>query len=101
MNRAIKGEDLKRTIALYVDRSGFVRPGEVKGWIEDHDDYARITEPLEVEFAPLPDEVVVDHRVKSIDKQIEKTRAELTKKIADLADQKQKLLAISHQQDVA
>jgi hypothetical protein len=96
MNRAIKDEDLTKTVALY---SGKYHTAifEVEGWIEEHKEYVRVTEPVEVTFTPLPDEVVLEGRVKAIDNEITKTRAELTQRINDLTDQKNRLLAITHE----
>lgn len=101
MNRAIKGEELKKTVALYAGHRGYVTVHERCNWIDEHSDYVRVSENREIEFVPLADQVVLKNRVKSIDKQIEGARAELTRRIADLTDQKQRLLAIAHQQDIA
>jgi len=97
MNRAIKDEDLTQSIALYVSKYNNISVSSVDCWIEADADYVRATEPLTVTFTALPDETVLAGRVASIDAQIETTRAELTRKIEDLKDQKQRLMAITHE----
>ena len=96
MNRAIKDEDLTQTVALYSDRWGGVQAYGMVDWIEESTDYVRVSEPLEITFTALPDKDVLKDRVDAIDKQIETVRAELTRKVNDLTDQRHRLLAITH-----
>jgi len=93
MSRTLKNEELTQAVAIYLGKYG-ITIHTVETWIEKSNEYIRATEPLEVTFTPLPDEVIV----KSIDAEIKKTRAELTRKVNDLEDQKQRLLAITHQE---
>ena len=53
----------------------------------------------DVVFTALPDEVVLKARVAAIDAEITRTRAQLTAKVNDLTDQRNRLLAITHQDD--
>jgi len=99
MNRAVKDEDLSQSLALYSTKYGSLTVWDISSWIEGHEDYVRVSEPLHVEFTALPDDVILRGRVKCIDKEIEKTRAELTRRIEDLTDQKNRLLAITHEPD--
>ena len=96
MSRTLKDEDVTQTIAVYISKYSCGSVNKVEDWIEESSDYVRATETLEVTFTPLSDEIIVKGRVKSIDAEIEKTRAELNLKINDLKDQKQRLLAITH-----
>jgi len=98
MNRAIKDEDLTQSVAIYATKYGGLTVNEADGWMEKSGDYVRLTEPVEITFVALPDETVLACRVRAIDGQIQKTRAELTRKIDDLKDQKQRLLAITHEE---
>ena len=97
MNRAIEDKDLTHRVALYRSKYNYITVSEISTWIEENEDYVRLSEPINVEFTALPDEVVLGLRVKSIDKQIEKVRAEYTVLIEDLTDQKNRLLAITYQ----
>lgn len=97
MNRAIKEEDLTQVVAIYTTQYGTLFTSEVDGYKETDPDYVRVTEPMKVTFTPLDDEIVLKGRIDAIDNQIEETRAELTRKISDLTDQKQRLLAITHE----
>ena len=97
MNRAIKDEDLTQSVAIYALKYGTLVISEVDDYSEMNADKVRLTERLEVTFTPLEDEEVLAAQVQFIDNEIEKTRAELTRKIEDLKDQKQRLLAITHE----
>ena len=99
MNRAIKDEDLTQSVALYLSKYGSTTVWTVSNYMEEHENYIRVSDPLHVEFTALPDDAILRGRVKSIDKEIEKTRAELTRRIEDLTDQKNRLLAITHQEE--
>ena len=101
MNREIKDEDLAVSIALYRSKYGYFSASEVSDWIEENEDYIRVTEPIHVEFTALPDDAILRARVASIDNTIEKVRAEYTVRINDLTDQRNRLLAITHQPDPA
>lgn len=96
MNRAVEEKDLKIPIALYINRHGRLLVNQVMDWIEGHADYVRVTEIIDIEFTDLDDELVLTKRVKSIDKQISDVRAQLTAEIAALTDEKNRLLAITH-----
>ncbi len=96
MNRAIEEKDLHRIVALYASKNGYLAVQHISGWMDNDDDYVRVSEPLEVTFTALSDDVVLASRVDAIDKEIEITRAQFTKTLDDLKDQRQKLLAITH-----
>ena len=96
--RTLKDEDLTRKVAIYISKYYYQIVNDCNESWEEDEEYVRATEPLEVTFKPLSDEVIVKGRVKSIDAEIEKTRAELNLKINDLKDQRQRLLAITHEE---
>lgn len=96
MNRSVKEKDLTRIVAIYAMKHGTLLTSDFEEWKEKSVDYVRLTEPFEVKFVALSDEIVLSTRVDQIDKQIEQTRAQSTLKINDLMDQKQRLLAIAH-----
>ena len=96
MNRMISERDLKQTVALYADERGHISIIQSGGWADRCESYVQISEPSDIKFKPLEDEEVLRKRVDAIDRQITKVRAELTAKVADLTDQKNRLLAITH-----
>ena len=98
MSRTIPEEKLTQSIALYFSKYGNVMVEKAGGWAEEHEDYVRATEPVEITFTPLPDEDILKGRVEALDREIEKVRAESTAKITDLKDQKQRLLAITYEE---
>ena len=97
MNRAIKDEDLTHRVALYRSKYNYITVSDMSTWIEENEDYVRVSEPIDVRFVALPDDVILKSRVNALDKEIAKTRAELNRRIEDLTDQKNRLLAITHQ----
>jgi hypothetical protein len=64
---------------------------------EDDEDYTRLTEPLEVQFAYLPDEVVVPGKIDSLQAQANRVRADMTRQLADIDEEINKLRAITFQ----
>ena len=96
MNRALKEEDLTVAIALYQSKYNTISPSEADGWMEDNEDYVRLTEPVTVTFKSLSDADVLAARVAMLDAQIKEVRARLTQKVNGLEEQKQRLLAITH-----
>lgn len=100
MNRTIKEKSLTRKVALYESKYGLLTVNDFEDWIEEESaDYVRVSEPIKVTFVSLADEEVLNNQIKSIDAKIEHTRAELTRRINELTDQKNRLLAITHQAD--
>lgn len=100
MNRTIKEKSLTRKVALYESKYGLLTVNDFEDWIEEESaDYVRVFEPIKVTFVSLADEEVLNNQIKSIDAKIEHTRAELTRRINELTDQKNRLLAITHQAD--
>lgn len=99
MNRAIDEKDLTQEVALYTNQHGSISiwEWEPDGFWERSLDYVCVSEPVTVTFKPLPDDDVLKGRVAGIDAEIEKTRAEMNRKINDLTDQKNRLLAITHE----
>ena len=87
----------KITIAKYdLFNSTLIR--EVDDYFEKDPDYVRLTEPVEVEFIGLPDEVVVPAKVARFDAEILAARNQAAEKIAGLEERKSKLLAITHEE---
>ena len=97
MSRTIKEEDLIFDVALYMNKYGRITTNETSDWIENCEEYVRVSSPQTVTFVQLPDEDILVLRLHALDKEIEKVRAESTRKIDDLKDQKQRLLAITHE----
>ena len=60
------------------------------------DDYAQLSEVIEVDFKELSDEVVIKSQVAIIDRQITKVMANSEASITALNGRKQKLLAITY-----
>ncbi len=89
-------DKITRTVALYSSKYLENRVHQVSGWIIKDEDYIQTSEPREIEFTPLPDEVILKGRVASIDAEIEKTRAEMSLKINNRVDQKQRFLCITN-----
>ena len=89
---------MKRKIALYtLYGSGDGDANEVSSWIEEDEDYTRVSEVVEVEFEPRDAGDIVVEQVKSINSRIEKIRVEAEVKVTTLEDRRNKLLAIEHQ----
>ena len=89
---------MKRKIALYtLYSSGDGDANEVSSWIEEDEDYTRVSEVVEVEFEPRDAGDIVVEQVKSINSRIEKIRVEAEVKVTTLEDRRNKLLAIEHQ----
>ena len=85
-------------IALYSSYgSNYTRPQEADEFYEENSSYVRTTEIVEVEFTELDHATVVLAQVARVDHEIEDTRADLTRKIQDLEDERSKLLAITHE----
>ena len=73
------------------------RPTTYFDWIDEDEDYMRVSEVTTVDFDMLPDEVVVPKQVEAFDKAIAAKRAELNGVIAILEERKAKLLALTHE----
>ena len=73
------------TIMFINDRSG------LDFW---SDDYAQLSEVIEVDFKELSDEIVIKNQVAIIDKQITKVMADSEASITALNGRKQELLAL-------
>lgn len=98
MSRVLKEEDLTQRVAIYRMKYGTLMVTEHDDFRETDPEYVRMTEPVEVTFTPLPDETIVAGRVSALDAEIQKVRAETEVKINRLIDEKQRLLAITHQE---
>lgn len=85
------------TVAIYSSKYNSTSVNEVVEWIEEHKDYIRISEPQTVTFTPLDHEVVLKLRLDALDREIESVRATAQATVDDLEDQKQRLLAITHE----
>jgi len=85
------------TVAIYSSKYNATSVNEVVEWIEEHKDYIRISEPQTVTFTPLDHEVVLKLRLDALDREIESVRATAQATVDDLEDQKQRLLAITHE----
>jgi len=84
-------------IAIYQSKYSQIL-SEADDWTEAHNDYIRISEIVEVEIPMLSDSEQVEAKVKFIDDQIQDVRAELTARIEELTEQRQRLLAITYQE---
>jgi len=61
---------------------------------DNHPDYVRISETVEVDFPMLNINQVIDRQIACIDKQITNARAECERHVTALERQKQELLAL-------
>lgn len=59
-------------------------------------DNVRISEYIEVEFAPLQDEIVVDGYIAALDRSEREVRMEFQRKLDAIATQRANLLALTH-----
>ena len=75
-------------------RYGYISADEVTDFMEESDQYIRITEPVEVHFIDLPAGEVVPQEVAVLEKAKEKARVEYLKMINDLDTKISKLMAI-------
>jgi hypothetical protein len=100
-------------VAFYVDsKFGFTHVAAVR--YETHDKHwnplpegelrevplsgsVRISEPVEVTFRPIDDKAIVRNAVEAIDEEERKLYAELNRKLADLKERKNQLLALTYQ----
>jgi len=85
-----------KTVAVYQTEYNNETLNEVVDWIERSERYIRITEPQEVMFIPLDHGVVLKARLDALDREIRSVRAIAQAKVDDLKDQRQRLLAITH-----
>ena len=92
-------DTIKVTVAQYVDKYGneMVSDYEPDSWIENNKDYVRISEPVGVVFIPLSHETVLKLRLEALDQEIKSVRATAAATISNLEDQKQRLMAITHE----
>lgn len=95
----IKSENLKKTIVLVQYRWGGTCTWDADAINEDDPDYVVVSQAMPVTFQPLDADVILESRVKRIDKKIEETRAELTRQIASLTDEKNRLLCITQESE--
>lgn len=66
------------------------REQPMTGWV-------RVSEPVEVGFSGLENDIVVRNAVASLDEQERELRAELGKKIAEIQERRNQLLALTHE----
>lgn len=59
--------------------------------------YVRISEPVEVSFTAVDNDSMVRNAVASIDEEERKLRSELNRKLAQLQDRRNQLLALTYQ----
>lgn len=82
-------------IAINTLFGGAPRVSEWHDFMDNDDDYIRLSEIVDVEFVDLPKEEVVPKQVKQIDEKISEARAKFQTAINLLEEQKSKLLAIT------
>lgn len=92
---------MKKTLALYkteyCDYIALTAVLDINGAIvERKAEYARLTEYIEVEFTELPQDIFVNNQVVAIDKIIEEIKSDAMKKVGDLQQKRQELLALTH-----
>lgn len=85
--------------AVYVSKYGGESVSEVRDWIETHDDYTRVSEPVDVTFTLLPRENVLKLRLACLDREIQSVRANAAKKVEGLEADKQRLMLITDESD--
>lgn len=77
------------THVSYADESTGEACIRFSGWV-------RLTEYAEVEFVPLPTSTVVEGQLKQLDVAEQELRNQFEKKLHELANERAKLLALSH-----
>jgi len=73
-----------------------VGPPDNPRWIEKHNNYIRLTEPVEVEFTNRPPEETVSQEVAALKQASEDLRAKYLDAKARIDDKISKLMAITH-----
>lgn len=61
--------------------------------------YVRVSDPLEVGFTPVDDDSMVRNAVSSLDEQERALLDELNRKLADIKERRNQLLALTYQAD--
>ncbi|MDD5084171.1 MAG: hypothetical protein PHT88_04590 [Candidatus Moranbacteria bacterium] len=64
-------------------------------WCAEHRDYVRLTEFVDIEFPPLPEDAVITQEVAVLDRQIAAIQEQAMVEIQQLAQRKQELLALN------
>lgn len=96
MSYDIPEDKLTMKICLYQTEYGcYVQSKE--GFAKKRPEYVCVSEPVTVTFTPLGADVILQERVRALDAEIERVRAESQAKISGLKDQKQRLLAITQE----
>ena len=67
-------------------------------WADGHESYTRITENLEVDFTPLPRDIIVKGELKKIDAAEDKLRGAFSAAMAELENRRQNLLALPNKE---
>lgn len=89
---------MKKTIVLMKSDHGSqlaMEADDVTGW--EKLDWVAISEPVEVEFPELSNEVVVNKQIAVLDKKIQQVMAESEATLNQLKARKQELLAICYE----
>jgi hypothetical protein len=73
--------------------------GEVRE--RPHDRYVRVSEPVEIRFTAISDDVMVQNAIAALNEEERKAIAELNAKVADIRERKAQLLALTHQQEAS
>ena len=71
-------------VALYASKYFEFRVNEVATWIEESEEYTRVSEIVEVKIKLLPRENVLKLRLACLDREIQSVRANAAKKIEDI-----------------
>jgi hypothetical protein len=87
----------KHEIALYALYGNGEHLKMVTDFTEEDEDWCRLTEPMEIQFTYLPDEVTVPGRIASIQCKIDEVRARTARDIASYEEEIKKLQAITYQ----
>jgi len=85
-------EPMNYTLAVFRSEYGCERALPMSWGTND----IQISESVEVEFKPLPDETVISNQIVAIEKKIVETREKATKEIEELSQKRQELLALEH-----
>ena len=89
---------MKMTLALYMTPYGTISALNLSlKEAEIFNDYSQITEFVEVGFPDLPDETILARKIEIIDTLIDNERERSIKEMQKLQQQKQELLALTHQ----
>lgn len=92
---------MKQRLALYISAGEKLHEGgsnarPIGPWAEDHPDYVRVTDFMEIDFPDRAPSEYVPDQVKALRAKADEIRVESTKKLQTIEDMISSLAAIEH-----